>query len=153
LTKLKPAIWAGPRRLLWLGLLICLTVGCYSSDYRRQTAATASMLGDLAQKLGDYCRADFKLDHRQVSSEEMGEFYYALRKARSYASEASSDSGRQSYQGLTRLIDDYATLLGDVDRYRLAANPDPQRLAEIIAAEQRVWGEAQTVVADLKAGD
>jgi hypothetical protein len=151
LTKLKPAIWAGARRLVWLGPLICLTVGCYSSDYRRQTAATASMLGDLAQKLGDFCRADFKLDHRQVSSEEMGEFYYALRKARSYASEASSNSGRQSYQDLTRLIEDYAQLLADVDRYRLAAIPDAQRVAAIIAAQERVKGEAQMVLAKLQA--
>src|SRR5208282_2138626 len=123
-------------------------VGCYSSDYRRQTAATASMLGDLAQKLGDYCRADFKLDRREVSSEEMGEFYYALRKARSYASEAASNSDRQSYRDLTRLIDDYAQLLGEVDRYRLTGKPDPQRMAEIAAAEQRVRDEAQAVLKD-----
>ncbi len=108
------------------------------------------MLGDLAQKLGDYCRADFKLDHREVSSEEMGEFYYALRKARSYASEAASNSDRQSYRDLTRLIDDYAQLLGEVDRYRLTGKPDPQRMAEIVAAEQRVRDEAQSVLADLK---
>ncbi len=143
LTKFQPAIRAGARRLVWSGLFICLAVGCYSSDYRRQTAATASMLGDLAQKLGDYCRADFKLDRREVSSEEMGEFYYALRKARSYASEAASNSNRQSYRDLTRLIDDYAQLLGEVDRYRLTGKPDPQRLAEIAAAEQRVRDEAQ----------
>src|SRR5262249_1633557 len=112
------------RRLLWLSAFICLLAGCYSSDYRRQTAATASMLGDLAQKLADYCRAGFKLDHRQVSPEEMGEFYYALRKARSYASETASNSGRRSHQELTRLIDDYAALLADADRYRLASHPD-----------------------------
>ena len=152
MTNLKPAIRAGARRLVWLSLFLCLTVGCYSSDYRRQTAATASMLGDLAQKLGDFCRADFKLDHRQVSSEEMGEFYYALRKARSYASEASSNSDRQSYQDLTRLIEDYARLLGDADRYRLSGQPDPQRLAAILAAQERVRGEARAVVAKLQAG-
>jgi len=131
-------------------LFICLAAGCYSSDYRRQTAATASMLGDLAQKLGDYCRADFKLDHREVSSEEMGEFYYALRKARSYASEAASNSNRQSYRDLTRLIEDYTQLLSKVDRYRLTGKPDPQRLAEIVAAEQRVSDEAQSVLKDLR---
>ena len=141
---------AGARRLVWLGLFICVAAGCYSSDYRRQTAATASMLGDLAQKLGDYCRADFKLGHREVSSEEMGEFYYALRKARSYAAEAASNSGRQSYRDLCRLIEDYARLLGEVDRYRLTGTPDPQRLADIIAAQRRVSDEAQTVVKDLR---
>jgi len=141
---------AGSRRLAWLGLLVCLAVGgCYSSDYRRQTAATATMLGDLALKLGDYCRADFKLDHREVTSEEMGEFYYALKKARSYVSAASSNTGRPTYQRLTRLVDDYGRLLGDVDRYRLAGKPDPQRLAEILATQQRVSGEARALVNEL----
>jgi len=32
------------------------------------------MLGDLAIKLGDYCRANFKLGDRDVASEQMGEF-------------------------------------------------------------------------------
>jgi hypothetical protein len=144
---------AGSRRLAWLSLLLCLCLGiggCYSSDYRRQTAATASMLGDLAAKLGDYCRADFRLGSREVSSEEMGEFYYALRKARSYASEAASNSSRQSYQDLTRLIADYGRLLGDVDRYRLSGKPDPRRLVEILAAQQRVSDEAKAVLKDLE---
>jgi hypothetical protein len=107
------------------------------------------MLGDLAGKLGDYCRADFRLGSREVSSEEMGEFYYALRKARSYASETASNSGRQSYQDLTRLIADYGRLLGDVDRYRLSGKPDPRRLMEILAAQQRVSDEAKAVLKDL----
>ncbi len=150
MTKLKPVIRAGARRLVWLGLFIFLAAGCYSSDYRRQTAATASMLGDLAQKLGDYCRADFRLDHREVSSEEMGEFYYALRKARSFASEVASNSNRPSYQDLTRLITDYGFLLGEVDRYRLTGKPDPQRLVQIVAAQRRVNDEAQSVLKDLR---
>jgi hypothetical protein len=144
---------AGSRRLAWLSLLLslCLGIGgCYSSDYRRQSAATASMLGDLALKLGDYCRADFRLGGREVTSEEMGEFYYALRKARSYASEAASNSSRHSYQDLTRLIEDYGQLLSEADRYRLAGKPDPQRLAEILARQQRVGSEAKAVLKDLE---
>lgn len=147
---------AGSRRLAWLGLFACLCIGvsgCYSSDYSRQTAATASMLGDLAVKLGDYCRAGFKLGDREVTSEEMGEFYYALKKARSYTMEAASNSNRQSYRDLKLLVEDYAKLVGAADRYRLAGQPDPQRLAEIAAAEQRVTNEANAVLRDLKAGD
>jgi hypothetical protein len=146
---------AGKRGLAWLGLFFCLGLaiaGCYSSDYGRQTAATASMLRDLAAKLGDYCRADFKLGSRDVSSEEMGEFYYGLKKARSYAAEASSNSGRQSYRDLIRLIDDYAQLLSDADRYRLAGKPDPQRLKEILTHQDRVSREAQSVLSDLQGG-
>ncbi len=140
----------GARRLAWLGLFCCLVLGgCYSSDYGRQTAATASMLRDLAVKLDDYCRADFKTGEREISSEEMGEFYYGLKKARSYAAEASSNSARQSYRDLVRLIDDYAQLVGDADRYRLAGKPDLQRLKEILARGQQVGVEAQTVLDDL----
>ncbi len=144
---------AGSRRLAWLSLFACLCLvvgGCYSSDYRSQTAATASMLGDLAVKLGDYCQAGFKLGRRDVTSEEMGEFYYALKKARSYASEAASNSSRQSYRDLTRLIADYGKLVGEADRYRLAGQPDAQRLADIMSAQQRVTSEANAVLNDLK---
>jgi hypothetical protein len=144
---------AGGRRLAWLGVFLCVAVGgCYSSDYRAQSAATASMLGDLSDKLGDYCRADFKLDGREVAPEEMGEFYYALRKARSYLSEASSHSGRRSYQDLTRLVNDYADLLSEADRYRLAGKPDPQRLAEILARQQHVSAEAHALIEELRQG-
>ena len=137
----------------WLGLLCCLGLfaACYSSDYGRQTAATASMLRDLSAKLADYCRADFKVDGREVSSEEMGEFYYGLKKARSYLSEASSNSQRQSYRDLAMLIDDYATLLSQADRYRLSGKPDPRQLQQILADQSRVSAEAQAVLDSLAA--
>jgi hypothetical protein len=145
---------AGMRRLAWLGLFGCLGLaiaGCYSSDYNRQTAATASMLNDLGAKLADYCRVDFKLGDRDISSEEMGEFYYGLKKARSYAAvEAASNSTRQSYRDLLRLTDDYAQLLSDADRYRLAGKPDPQHLKEILARQQQVGIDAQAVLTGLR---
>jgi len=151
LIELKPAMRAGARRLAWLGLLCSLALaGCYSSDYGRQTAATVSMLSDLAAKLGDYCRADFKLGGREVSSEEMGEFYYGLKKARSYASEAASNSNRQSYRDLNGLIDDYAGLVSDADRYRLAGKSDSDQLKELLARQLRVRMAAQTVIYDLR---
>jgi hypothetical protein len=153
LTEFNPAMRAAAHRLVWLAWFCLLSValtGCYSSDYGRQTAATASMLRDLALKLGDYCSAGFKLDGREVSSEEMGEFYYGLRKARSYAAERASDSSRQSYRDLTRLINDYGQLLSDADRYRLSGKPDPQQLKDILARQQEVIVQAQTVIRDLQ---
>jgi hypothetical protein len=144
---------AGAGRLAWLGLLGCLGLvigGCYSSDYGRQTAATASMLRDLSAKLGDYCRANFKLGGGDVSSEEMGEFYYGLKKARSYAEAAAANADRRSYRDLTRLIDEYAQLLSDADRYRLSSKSDPQRLKEILAHQQQVSAQAQRVLNDLR---
>jgi hypothetical protein len=135
----------------WLGLLCCLGLfaACYSSDYGRQTAATASMLRDLSAKLADYCRADFKVDGREVSSEEMGEFYYGLRKARSYLSEASSNSQRQSYHELAQLIDGYARLLNEADRYRLSGKPDLRQLQLILEDQNRVSAQAQAVLDSL----
>jgi hypothetical protein len=144
---------AGGSRLAWLGLFCCLGLaiaGCYSSDYSRQTAATATMLRDLAAKLGDYCRADFKLGGREVSSEEMGEFYYGLKKARSYAAEAASNSNRQSDRDLIRLIEDYTQLLNDADRFRLEGKSDGPQVEEILAREHRVSEAAQRVLDDLR---
>jgi hypothetical protein len=139
------------RRLLWIALLCCswFLAACYSSDYSRQTSATVSMLRDLSAKLADYCRADFKIDGRDISPEEMGEFYYGLRKARSYLSEASPNSQRQSYRDLAQLIDDYSRLLTKADRYRLNGKPDPERVHEILANQQQVSVQAQSVLNDL----
>ncbi len=142
----------GARRLAWLALSCCLALpigGCYSSDYGRQTAATAAMLRDLAAKLDDYCRADFKTNGREISSEEMGEFYYGLKKARSYAAQTSAHSARQSYRDLLRLIDGYAQMVNDADRYRLSRRPDPGRLEEILARGRQVAVQAQAVLDDL----
>ena len=111
------------------------------------------MLGGLADKLGDYCRANFKLDRRTVSSEEMGEFYYALKKGRSFASEATGNSARRSYRDLNRLLDDYAAFLSDADQYRLAGKPDPARLTELLIKREQVVREAQAVIADARNRD
>jgi len=108
------------------------------------------MLGDLAVKLSDYCRVGFRLGDREVTSEEMGEFYYALKKARSFTSGAASNSNPQSYHDLTQLVEDYGKLLNEADRYRLSGKPDPQQLAQIMAAQQHVTNEANTVLKDLQ---
>src|SRR5579883_505659 len=147
---------AGAGRRAWLTLLLISLIfagGCYSSDYSRQTAATATMLRDLAAKLGDYCRAGFKAGNREISSEEMGEFYYGLNKARSYAAQASSHSSRQSYRDLIRLLDDYRQMLNAADRYRLAGKPDPQRLRDILDRQSRVKAQAKSVLEDLRNRD
>ena len=70
---------AGHRRpVFFLALAaIVAAAACYSSDYGRTMAANVALLSDLSDKLADYCRSDFMIDDRQISSEEMGEFYYA----------------------------------------------------------------------------
>ncbi len=124
---------------------------CYSSDYRRSTAANVALLSDMADKLADYCRADFKLDDRQLSSEEMGEFYYAFNKASGFANSTSRDASRPSHRDFVKLLGAYDQLVRAADSYRLSGKPDPATLASILSAHDTVKTFANTVSMDLRA--
>ncbi len=50
----------------------------------RETIASVALLSNLSDKLADYCRTDFIVEGHPLSSEEMGEFYYGLKKARAF---------------------------------------------------------------------
>lgn len=126
-------------------------MSCYASGYRRELGANVALLSDLADKLADYCRHDFRLDDRPLSSEEMGEFYYALGKARSWATLARSNAGRRSYRAFQLLLHDYDDFVGAADRYRLSGRPDPARLAALLAAHDRVRQQGAAVRAALHA--
>ncbi len=143
---------AGPSRpaLLVLALAV-VAAGCYSTSYRRGIEVNVALLSELSDKLADYCRADFRLDGRQVSSEEMGEFYYALMKARSYATMTSGAAGKPSYQAFRLLLDDYGNFLSAADRYRLSPAPDPGQLASLKGAHAAVKRQAQAVLEALRA--
>ena len=65
-------------------------------------AANASLLSDMSDKLADYCRTYFKLDDRQLSSEEMGEFYYAFNKANAFSSSTPREASRASHRMPTK---------------------------------------------------
>jgi hypothetical protein len=97
---LKSRSRAGHRRPVFFLALAALaaTAACYSSDYGRTMAANVALLSDLSDKLADYCRSDFKLDDRQLSSEEMGEFYYAFNKANAFSSSTPRESSRASHR-------------------------------------------------------
>jgi len=89
-----------------------------------------ALLSELADKLNDYCQAGFVVGDRPVSSEEMGEFDYALAKARAWAAMAQSSAGeRPSYRAIVNLMDTYEAFVRDADQYRLAHLRDPARLA------------------------
>src|SRR5437867_1624090 len=84
------------------------------------------MLSELSDKLLDYCAADFRIDRRSVSSEEMGEFYYAMRKARGV-----EEMGRgvdKARERLSALLESYNRFLADADAYRLGGKSDPERM-------------------------
>ena len=131
--------------------LIALAAGCYSSNYRRGIEANVALVSDLADKLADYCRTDFKLDSRPVSSEEMGEFYYALRKARSFAAMTSSFAGKPSYQRFEQLLASYESFVQAADRYRLNAKPDAGAQKALLQHHAEVTEQARLVLDALRA--
>ena len=152
MTSRSCAFGAGIRRPFFLIAIAALAVsGCYSSDYARSLHANATLLDDLASKLADYTRANFQLGDRQVSSEEMGEFYYAFKKANSFASmeERSVPAQRESFQKFRHLLDDYRALVEDADQYRLSGKRDPTRIEAIIAKAASVHQDVHELIAVL----
>jgi len=142
---------AGLRRpVFFLALAIGAASACYSSDYRRTTAANVALLSDLSDKLADYCRAYFKLDDRQLSSEEMGEFYYALNKANAFSSSTPRESALRSHRDFVRLLNAYERFAHAADAYRLRGQPDPAVLASLLSQHDQVRHFAGKVTEDLR---
>ncbi len=141
------------RPALFAALAAAVCAGCYSSNYGRALGANVALVAELSDKLADYCRAGFMLDGRAVSSEEMGEFYYALRKARAYDSITRADANRRSHRDFGRMLDAYAAFVRAADEYRLAGTHDPAKLAALLADHDEVRRIAAQVSADLAAGD
>lgn len=129
-----------------------LIASCYSTNYRREAAANIALISDLANKLGDYCAHNFQLEGRPVSSEEMGEFYYALKKARSWSA-TTADSGRPSYREFEALLDAYAAYLKEADEYRLRAKPDPETVHYLLVERDAVRRLAKQVLDTINAGN
>jgi hypothetical protein len=109
-----------------------LLASCYSSNYRREMLASVSLVSSLSDKLGDYCRVDFVVDRHPLSSEEMGEFYYSLKKVRAFESmSAQRHSADGSGQAFSRLVDAYEKFVGDADQYRLNQSHTPEQLEQL----------------------
>ncbi len=162
------SIWRGPwlaarrpphgtrRRAIQAIALATATVlgaaACYSSNYADELRANVTLLAQLSDKLADYCRAGFQLDEHRVSSEEMGEFYYGLEKARGFAAiSASKARGRPSYQEFGALIGAYEAFLRAADHYRLASPPDGRgELDRIMALHARVEQKAAVTLRALE---
>jgi hypothetical protein len=150
---LKTSARAGLRRHVIL-LAIAATLAaaaCYSTDYRRSMAANVSLLSDLSDKLADYCRTDFKLDDRQLSSEEMGEFYYAFNKASAFSSSTPREVSRQSHRDFMKFLIAFEKFAHAADAYRLSGKSDPAVLASLLAQHDMVKHLAGKVTEDLHA--
>ncbi len=139
------------RPALLMLMVVGLAAGCYSSNYHQEIDANVALLSDLSDKLADYCRAGFRLDDRSVSSEEMGEFYYALTKARSFAAMSENQAAKPSYRQFGRLLDSYGSFVQAADRYRLAAKPDASALAALMERHEAVRQQARLVLQAVRA--
>jgi len=97
---LKTNLRAGACRPVFLFAIAAamLTASCYSSDYNRTVTANVALLSDMSDKLIDYCHRDFRLEGRAISSEEMGEFYYAFNKASAFSSSTPRETSRESHR-------------------------------------------------------
>jgi hypothetical protein len=132
-----------------LAAAIC-AAACYSSNYRRETEASVSLIVEQSDKLADYCRAGFIVGNRPLSSEEMGEFYYALQKVRGFAQmTARRDAGRASRQQFAELVDAYDQFVRDADRYRLSSARPQSGLAALLKEHDAVRERARAVRAAL----
>jgi len=138
------------RPVFYLLFATILAASCYSSSYRKEMAANTDLIAELADKLGDYCQAGFMVNDRQVSSEEMGEFYYALKKARAFASMQRGEANRASYQDFTVMLTQYTSFVRAADEYRLGGHTDEARLKELIAQRDTLRATASRVHEDLK---
>jgi hypothetical protein len=139
-----------PAFFLALAIAVAGSSGCYSSDYRRTIAANVSLLSDLSDKLADYCRTYFKLDDRQLSSEEMGEFYYAFNKANAFSSATPREASRPSHRDFVKLLNAYEKFAHAADEYRLNGKSDPAILAALLSQHAQVRHFAGKVSEDLK---
>jgi len=113
-------------------------------------AANASLLSDMSDKLADYCRTYFKLDDRQLSSEEMGEFYYAFNKANAFSSSTPREASRPSHRDFVKLLNSYEKFAHAADEYRLGGKPDPAILAALLSQHAQVRHLAGKVTEDLR---
>ncbi|HUO05340.1 MAG TPA: hypothetical protein VMU16_09100 [Candidatus Binataceae bacterium] len=138
--------------IITLALISAVAVSaCYSSDYARETAANVALLSDLADKLGDFTRSGFIIDGRALTSEEMGEFYYAFNKADTFASETPRENGLKSHHDFVELLNGYERFVHTADAYRLSGKPDPATVAALLTLRDSVKQLARVVMDDLHA--
>ena len=138
-----------PVLYLMLAGALTLVAACYSASYRKEMAAGVDLLSGLAGKLADYSNAGFKIGDRRVSSEEMGEFYYALGKAQAVKAMWRSQAQRPSYRDFSTLLEQYEAFLHSADQYRIGGRIEPLELTALIAQGDAVTKTASRVRAEL----
>jgi hypothetical protein len=146
----RAGIICRPASILAALFAAVLAASCYSSGYRSEMTANTELIAELADKLADYCEAGFMVDGRAVSSEEMGEFYYGLKKARAFATMRKADSERPSYREFVLMLDQYSAFVHSADLYRIEGNRDAARLAALKDQHEAVEAAAARIRAELR---
>ena len=119
---------------------------CYSSNYRREMLASVALVSSLSDKLADYCRADFIVDKHPLSSEEMGEFYYGLQKARAFERMIAKRHGADaSGRAFSKLADAYEKFVREADQYRLNPSHTQEQLEQLLKDHDLVKQRADEV--------
>jgi hypothetical protein len=148
-AKLKGRAGSGRPVLFVLLIALAAASSCYSRDYNLAMAANVSLLSDLSDKLADYCKADFQLDDHKVTSEEMGEFYYAFNKASAFSASTPREASRHSHKDFNKMLVAYENFVHAADEYRLRPAPDPAALAGLLSQRDQVKHMAGRVTQDL----
>jgi hypothetical protein len=143
---------AGLRRPVFFLLLtaIAAAYGCYSRDYDQAMTANVQLLSDMCDKLADYCKSDFKLDDHVVTSEEMGEFYYAFNKASAFSASTPREASRHSHKDFDKMLMAYENFVHSADEYRLRDQPSAAALAGLMSQKDQVKHLAGHITQDLK---
>ncbi len=149
-TITRAGAYRRPAFFLALALCAALVASCYTSGYKSEMKASAALVADLSQKLGDYCQAGFVLGGRAVTSEEMGEFYYGLQKARAFESMTRGQQQRPSRRKYAQLVDSYDKFVHDADRYRLSSSRTREQLDELMKERNAAAQLADQVTAALE---
>jgi len=143
-ARRRPAFFTVGAALLLAA--VTLLASCYSSNYRREMLASTALVEQLSDKLADYCRANFVVEGHPLSSEEMGEFYYGLKKARAFEQMTSKrHASEASGAAFARLVDAYEKFVRDADRYRLEQTHTKEELKPLMEEHRQVDEEAKAV--------
>lgn len=147
------SIRAGLRRpVLFMALAVALAgASCRFSDHRARIETNVALLSELSDKLADYCRAGFELDGRELTSEEMGEFYYALRRVRFHSPRPAGGGANDVDATYQEFLTEYEKFVRAADQYRLSHQPrEPAQLAALMTRHAALKTLATASLAGLR---
>jgi hypothetical protein len=151
------AMWrAGICRPALLLVLIAASASAPSAcrlwNHAARVEANVTLLLQLSDKLRDYCRAGFDLSGRELTSEEMGEFYYALRRARALTEQPRDALETPIDREYEEFLAAYEAFVRAADQYRLASEQAPALLEALMREHAALKRLGEKVLSDLRGG-